>query len=63
MDGLRVAQISDLHVGPQTSRRFLARVAAAVRDAHPDLIAVTGDLVDDFPRDVEHYATALGALE
>jgi uncharacterized protein len=63
VDGLRVAQISDLHVGPQTSRRFLARVAAAVRDAHPDLIAVTGDLVDDFPRDAERYAAALGSLE
>ena len=25
-DGLRVAQISDLHVGPHTSRRFLTRV-------------------------------------
>lgn len=62
VDGLRVAQISDLHVGPQTSRRFLARVAAAVREARPDLIAVTGDLVDDFPRDVDHYAAAFGAL-
>ncbi len=61
-DGLRVAQISDLHVGPQTSRRFLARVAAAVAQLRPDLIAVTGDLVDDFPRDTERYAAALGAL-
>jgi uncharacterized protein len=38
-------------------------VASAVRDARPDLIAVTGDLVDDFPRDVERYAAALGGLE
>ena len=60
--GLRVAQISDLHVGPQTSRRFLARVAAAVESAQPDLIAVTGDLVDDFPPDAERYAAALGGL-
>ncbi len=62
VDGLRIAQISDLHVGPHTSRRFLARVADAVRRADPELIAVTGDLVDDFPRDAEHYAAALGAL-
>ena len=62
LDGFTVAQLSDLHVGPHTSRRFLARVAAAVNAARPDLIAVTGDLVDDFPRDVDHYAAALGAL-
>jgi len=61
-DGLRVVQISDLHVGPQTSRRFLARVADAVERERADLVAVTGDLVDDFPRDVEHYAAALGTL-
>jgi len=62
LEGLVVAQISDLHVGPQTSRRFLARAADAVRAARPDLIAVTGDLVDDFARDVDHYAAAFGAL-
>jgi len=62
LDGLVVAQISDLHVGPQTSRRFLARVAAAVHGARPDLIAVTGDLVDDFPADAGHYAAALAGL-
>jgi len=62
VEGLVVAQISDLHVGPQTSRRFLARVADAVRAVRPDLIAVTGDLVDDFPPDAAYYAAALGAL-
>jgi hypothetical protein len=61
-DGLTVAQVSDLHVGPQTSRRHLERVLAAVQRERPELIAVTGDLVDDFPRDAEHYAAALGAL-
>ena len=62
LDGLVIAQISDLHVGPQTSRRYLARVNDAVRQAGPDLIAVTGDLVDDFPGDVRHYAAGLGSL-
>jgi uncharacterized protein len=62
LEGLVVVQLSDLHVGPHTSRGYLARVKAAVRAARPDLIAVTGDLVDDFPRDVEPYAAALGDL-
>jgi predicted MPP superfamily phosphohydrolase len=63
VEGMVVAQISDLHTGPHTSRRFLARVADAVCAARPDLIAVTGDLVDDFARDVDCYAAAFGALQ
>ncbi len=62
VEGLVVAQISDLHVGPQTSRRHLARVVGALRRERPELIAVTGDLVDDFPRDAEAYAAGLGAI-
>jgi hypothetical protein len=62
LEGLVIVQISDLHVGPHTSRGYLARVHQAVRAAGPDLITVTGDLVDDFPRDVEPYAAGLGDL-
>jgi len=62
-DGVRIAQISDLHVGPQTSRRFLARVAATVTQAEPDIIAVTGDVVDDRAEDVPWYAAAFATLE
>ncbi len=61
-DGLRIVQISDTHVGPQTSRRHLARIAALAAAARPDLIVVTGDLVDDHAGDVPCYARALGAL-
>lgn len=61
-DGVRIAQISDLHVGPHTSRRFLGRVADTVSDLTPDLIAITGDLVDDRAEDVAHFAAAVGRL-
>jgi len=62
LEGMRIAQVSDLHVGPHTSRRHLARVAAAVHDARPDLIAITGDQVDDYARDVEPFAEAFRGL-
>ncbi|HUQ46104.1 MAG TPA: metallophosphoesterase [Gemmatimonadaceae bacterium] len=61
-DGLRIVQLSDLHVGPHTSRRFLARVVETTRSLDPDLIAVTGDLIDDRAEDVASYARALGGL-
>lgn len=62
LEGLRIALICDTHIGPHSSRAHLARVAAAVRGANPDLIAVAGDLIDDFAPDVSHYAAALGDL-
>lgn len=61
-DGLRIAQISDLHVGPHTSRRHLARVVKAVEEARPDVIAYTGDQVDDYARDMEPFADALSGF-
>jgi uncharacterized protein len=62
LGGLRIVQLSDLHVGPQTSKRHLKRIAEAVRDARPHLIVLTGDQVDDFAGDIEHLAAALGRL-
>ena len=62
-EGLRIVQLSDLHVGPHTSRRFLERVVQTARALDPDLIAVTGDLIDDRSEDVDAYARALGGLQ
>lgn len=62
LDGLRIAQISDTHIGPQTSRRYLAEVVRLTQESAPDLIVVTGDLIDDHAADVDHFAAALGAL-
>jgi hypothetical protein len=61
-DGIRIAQLSDLHIGPQTSRRFLSRVVDTTRDLAPDIIAVTGDLIDDRSEDVAIYARTLKSL-
>ena len=61
-DGLRIAQLSDLHVGPHTPRRFLDRVVQATQTLAPDLIAVTGDLIDDRSEDVAVYARRLRGL-
>src|SRR5829696_4042374 len=61
-DGLRIVQLSDLHIGPHTNRRFLERVVNAARSLEPDIIAVTGDLIDDRAEDVAAYARALESL-
>jgi len=63
LDGLRIAQVSDTHVGPHTPAGHLRAVLAAVQAAGPDLIAITGDQVDDYPRDIEIFARAFGPFE
>ena len=61
-ESFRIAQLSDLHIGPHSSRHFLGRVVTATQALEPDAIAVTGDLVDDRSEDVSIYAEALGGL-
>jgi hypothetical protein len=46
LDGFRIAQLSDVHIGPTLDRVFLEGVVARVNALKPDLVALTGDLVD-----------------
>lgn len=46
LDGYRVVQISDVHIGRLLRRRFAQRVTERVNALSPDLVAITGDLVD-----------------
>jgi len=43
---LRIALISDLHVGPIIGARYVRRVVRLANALAPDLIALTGDIVD-----------------
>jgi len=46
LDGFRIVQISDIHIGALLDRRFAREVTERVNALAPDLIVVTGDLVD-----------------
>lgn len=46
LHGFTIAQISDLHVGSTIKRAYVEAIVDAVNDLEPDMIAVTGDLVD-----------------
>jgi predicted MPP superfamily phosphohydrolase len=46
LDGFRIVQISDIHIGPILGRDFAAHLTERVNALAPDLVAVTGDLVD-----------------
>jgi len=46
LEGFRIVQISDLHVGPNIGRRYVQRVVDLSRSLRPDLVVLTGDIVD-----------------
>jgi predicted MPP superfamily phosphohydrolase len=46
LDGFTIAHLSDVHIGPTLDARFLRDVVEQVNRMRPDLIAITGDLVD-----------------
>ena len=45
LDGLRVAQLSDVHIGPTVDRGFVQDCVERVNAEGVDLVAITGDLV------------------
>jgi predicted MPP superfamily phosphohydrolase len=46
LEGFRIVQISDIHLGLNVRGSRLERIVTMVNDLHPDLIVITGDLVD-----------------
>lgn len=61
LDGLSIAHLTDLHFTGAVGRSFYDRVIERVNDSRPDIIAVTGDLVDDW-RCMNWLPATLGKL-
>ena len=62
LDGLRIVHITDLHLGPTAHRDALREAFDQVNALEPDLICVTGDLVDSPTTDLEHWMPELTRL-
>jgi len=45
-DGLRVALISDLHIGSGVGRKHIAKVVNVINRAEPDIVFIAGDIID-----------------
>jgi predicted MPP superfamily phosphohydrolase len=59
LNGLRIVQISDVHLGLIVRNKRLAKILAAVKEARPDILVSTGDLVDGQINDLEGLAEML----
>lgn len=59
---MRIVQISDLHLGAMIYPGRLAPILAALREAQPDILVSTGDLIDGPIRNEKEIAQMLNAL-
>ena len=59
LNGLRVVQISDVHLGLIVRHKRLEKILSAVKKANPDILVSTGDLVDGQINQLEGLAEML----
>jgi predicted MPP superfamily phosphohydrolase len=62
LDGFSVVQLSDLHTGLTIDRAFVQRVVDRTNALSPDLVALTGDLIDGPVDDLRDDIAPLGQL-
>jgi len=59
---LRIAHITDLHIGPLLRGPLLRSLIAKVNSLDPDLVVITGDIFDFDPEFIEEGCRELGEL-
>lgn len=59
---VRIVQISDAHIGHHRGREYLQALVAATNEQRPDVVVITGDLLDSNVAIRDRMLTPLGAL-
>ncbi len=62
LDGMTIVQLTDVHIGPTIGREFIEDIVAQTNALQPDIVAITGDLVDGSVPELAHAAAPLGEL-
>lgn len=62
LEGLSVVQLTDIHVGPFIGRRFIDALVTEANALRPDVMVITGDLVDGDVRTLGHAVAGLANL-
>lgn len=63
LDGLKVVQISDLHSGIYMTERQIREIFEISNSLHPDLVTLTGDLVDTSTSEISGVYNTLPMLK
>ena len=61
--GFTLVQISDIHIGPTIKGKYLAKIVDEVNSLRPQIIAITGDLVDGSVADLALQVAPLQNLQ
>jgi predicted MPP superfamily phosphohydrolase len=62
LSGLRLVQLTDMHVGLTIGGDFVEDVVRKVNALEPDIVAITGDLIDGSVDDLGHAVAPLGEI-
>lgn len=62
LDGVSLVQLSDIHIGPMLKRPWLERVVDRTNAADPDIIVITGDVIDGLPQELASEVEPLSRL-
>lgn len=62
-DGIRIVQISDVHLGSWTCKGKLEKAIETINELHPDIILFTGDIVNYTSAEIYQFAKILHKLK
>jgi hypothetical protein len=62
LHGFSIVQLSDVHVGPTIRRKYVEGIVEAVNGLQPDIVAITGDLVDGSVPELREHVAPLSLL-
>lgn len=63
LEGLTIAQLSDIHLGPNVGLTKLSKIVEITNHLEPDLIVITGDLIDSSFDSLQYAILPLAQLK
>lgn len=63
LSDFKIVQLSDIHLGMFTSKKWVEGLVDKVNRLNPDLVVITGDMVDDQLARVKDFVTIMRSIE
>lgn len=60
---LKIAMLTDIHLGKNLHKDFLDKLIVEVNLQKPDMVVIVGDLVDTNPKELQNYISRLNDLK